>query len=405
MKFDSDNRSSNGSSNGSSTPLAKTFAEIQANSRTLPNIIRPRRNSPTKFSPTGSKSEPRVLIPKINPPDFSLLSGLKRNSTDSSIIYVRAEKMAKFDSSGQIEFQIEKQNKKSGDGGGNESELFSSPESLKNGGRSKEISAIDRRFDRARTTSKDGNFATRNHSLDRNSGTRNNSVDRNIGTRNNSLDRNFVTRNNSVDRNSTGKMSQNESKRGPKPIYDWKKFIDEEDLRCLKCRQQLCSMHLLEKHVKTHLDRRLYRCAKCSYSHFAISSVRQHLAERRCKEIPKDELDRIQNRLNDFILEEFDVDDDSNRRGSSRLAAKQKKQLLFPSEKKISTSKTKKKEISVKLDETRCHCGLDFANSIALDNHIRGVHGLIVIYSCLKCRYESYSRGQTRFQCQFLIQF
>ena len=54
------------------------------------------------------------------------------------------------------------------------------------------------------------------------------------------------------------------------------------------------------------------------------------------------------------------------------------------------------REISAKLDATRCHCGLNFANVVALDNHVRGVHGLIVIYSCLKCQYESYSRAQTR---------
>ena len=47
------------------------------------------------------------------------------------------------------------------------------------------------------------------------------------------------------------------------------------------------------------------------------------------------------------------------------------------------------REINAKLDATRCHCGLNFANVVALDNHVRGVHGLIVIYSCLKCQYES----------------
>ena len=69
------------------------------------------------------------------------------------------------------------------------------------------------------------------------------------------------------------------------------------------------------------------------------------MAERRCKEMSSEDLDRMQDRLNEFIVEKFDDDDDSNRRGSSRLAAKQKKfHLLNSGEKnsaKIRNSKSR----------------------------------------------------------------
>ena len=53
------------------------------------------------------------------------------------------------------------------------------------------------------------------------------------------------------------------------------------------------------------------------YSNYSISSVRQHLAERRCKEMSSEDLDRMQDRLNEFIVEKFDDDDDSNRRAAA----------------------------------------------------------------------------------------
>ena len=169
-------------------------------------------------------------------PDFSLLGGLKRKS--DSIIYVRAEKIAKVDKIG-VEVRKEPRDSDPSDlpeGQREPRDPTEGPLEAPNDGKE----TIQERFERIRAISAANAAAAA------------------AGAANAA---NCAAA--AANRNSSKKAAKPKTK--PKAVYDWKKFIDEEDLRCLKCQQQLRSMYLLERHVKTHLDRRLYLCAICSY--------------------------------------------------------------------------------------------------------------------------------------------